>query len=132
MYCVTFHRFIQALEHSRRVVSAEDPAVHYGGARWSFKLWGLFNVSGNFNAGFVDLCKPVTEQQRSESLPLGSSHVVLFILHVIRWMSDPPDQITNAHTVCALQEFKEPDWKLAACGLRHSQVSWWTYVTSVL
>lgn len=33
-------------------------------------------------------------------------------------MSDPQAQITNAHTVRALQEFKQPGWQQTAHGLR--------------
>lgn len=89
---VTLHHFIQALSGTvtaRRV--CQDPAVHYGGARWSFKLWGLFNVSGNLNAVFVHQPKGVAGQEGPELLPVRSSSVVVFILNWIRSMADPPD-----------------------------------------
>lgn len=81
------------IEQSRRVVCRTDQSIHHGSVRWNFKLWGLFNVSGNLNEYFNNPSFHVIDLLRSESEPGKSSHVVVFSFCATssQWMVDPPD-----------------------------------------
>lgn len=67
----------------------EDLAVHYGGAQWNFKLWGLFNVSGECGSILVDSYQYIMKWHASESKHVMVAQAMSLMPRISDWMSDP-------------------------------------------